>query len=416
MDQDFILQDFVKSIQNFRWDSDNIVQNFQKHKEILVDFYIMKQKIVEIFQQRGDYSEAKKLSAFLLATYDFIAWLNPHFSPFLNAPFASDVQEAVFYTILCTFLHHTKRIKGKTLREMVYNHSPNKFYEQHYPYAGIKDDILDSQTNTLRQYRHRRLSTRPVYNDTREWSAMPPSSEHEWTLFWDLENAPDAVQDTFKRMGNLYKDIENALKSEMDSKYEDRVNNAYKKFESKLKKINYANVIELYKICFDHIEKNKEYYGMNLYRLEKELSPYKITKEIDLLSKCQSKREKNNVLLQTVALNNIFYPKLYDDFRTEIAATISYATEFKHFSDYMSIFAFWGIDSLIEQDLLGSKWSMLFLDIINAESKNVLYDPSQLDYNLSSEAEELFREILSEYTFRLVNAHLNIARNSGFRK
>ena len=120
--------------------------------------------------------------------------------------------------------------------------------------------------------------------------------------------------------------------------------------------------------------------------------------------------------MQTVALNNIFYPKLYDDFRTEIAATISYATEFKHFSDYMSIFAFWGIDSLIEQDLLGSKWSMLFLDIINAESKNVLYDPSQLDYNLSSEAEELFREILSEYTFRLVNAHLNIARNSGFRK
>lgn len=74
---------------------------------------------------------------------------------------------------------------------------------------------------------------------------MSKDSEYEWTFFYELDNAEEATKDTFKRIKNLYKDITIALDTEMDDNYSDRVNKAYDKFLSKLKKIDYKNYLAL---------------------------------------------------------------------------------------------------------------------------------------------------------------------------
>lgn len=139
----------------------------------------------------------------------------------------------------------------------------------------------------MRQFRHRLFKSRPVDNRRPEWSAIPKSSEHEWQLYFDYVDADGKadpqLRDTLKRIKNLYNGVNTAIHSSKDAGYKKRLEDACDAFQKKLRKIKYKNYLDLCKALLEHIEKDRgdagknlldfgsTYYGINLYRFEKEL-------------------------------------------------------------------------------------------------------------------------------------------------
>lgn len=203
-----------------------------------------------------------------------------------NPTACSDVYEASLFYTLCQFLHTSKRIKGMSLRSFVLNNDPLDFNKPGSPNYG-NPSLLENQVEKLRKSRNRLLSKRPAYIKNTQGHSISKDSEDEWRQWYDLDKEP-----ILKRWRNLYNDIEAALKSKKDKGYKDRIIIAYNKFLSKLKKINFEQLLAFYKTVFSYLSENKKYYGINLYRLEKEMRPYRTIITIKKLSECMAK-EKN---------------------------------------------------------------------------------------------------------------------------
>ena len=75
------------------------------------------------------------------------------------------------------------------------------------------------------------------------------------------------------------------------------------------KKLKFKNYADCVKFILEHLEDDKEYYASNIYRLERELSPYIISSEVQHLVEFPYDdifRDK------IIALSSVRYPKLYD--------------------------------------------------------------------------------------------------------
>lgn len=333
--------------------------------------------------------------------FHFVAAQNEIYSIFdFNAAIYDDAFNASLFTALCMFLYDTKRLKGLLLRRFIYNHSPMQYTVKSSPnyfdyecsvrkngnYSIISDDTM------LRKYRERLFSERAVYNKSPEWSAIRKVSEHEWELYFLLEDADDEIRDTAKRIRNLYNGIYNARKSSVDD-----LQAAYHKFISKLKKVQYERVLQLNKFFIKHIRKDPICYGINLYRLERMSSLYSLTTEVNRLLKCKHKDERADILLKSVILKDIHFPKLYeylcgfeDNNRVLVYATafLSFMRDFVHSSRLV-------IDKFVDEGMFGEDWENFFLEVINELTKSVLYDTEIIDDAVSPDSQAMFIEIIS---------------------
>lgn len=140
--------------------------------------------------------------------YSLLTYSNgiPQFDPnATNSSLASDSYQACYFMSLCMFLFETRRLKGKSLRRFIYDNSPQKYHikgtTNYFDFKNIKREASGqmnlSDETKLRQYQNRLFSLRPVHHPNSEWSAMRKASEHEWTLYYIVDNADKDIQRTF---------------------------------------------------------------------------------------------------------------------------------------------------------------------------------------------------------------------------
>lgn len=405
--------------QNFLWDFETFKTDAIEKKTFYKKLCSFKNSISPDLWKLRD-SRSQMLNTLFSEIYGFISRFNFQYTYFLNgSTLYSSMYEACFFTSLCWFINKTKRIKGMSLNKFTYNNSLYLFYDKNsteYCPSTSYSDFLNGKASTLRKTKHRLLSSRPVYDKPPQWSAISKDSEYEWNLYHILiDDAPtdakqkwisehnltsdefNIIQDTFKRIGNLYNDIENKLKTEKDDAYKDRLQNAYKKFTSKLKKLKYENYLNLQKMILSYINEEPRYWGINIYRFEKEFKLCIITNEMNSLLNCKTDEEKNNILTRSAILKDICFPKLYRDFFS-IPLYNDLVSYLKFFPDFMNLTISSSclvIDELIEDGFLGEDWENFLLNTLNKMAESVFYNPKEIDFSVKPESQEKFMELLS---------------------
>lgn len=322
----------------------------------------------------------------------------------------NSVYEACFFTSLAMFLHGTDKLdkKAKTLKQFVYDNSTSGYKRKYHPdcsdIAWEKKEQFEVEEQTFRRARHRFLSTRAVYKkEGNEWKAMRADEEYEWSLYYKLDIGNGS---TYKKLKNLLNSIKDAIDSTEDEDYGKRLIQAYKTFSSKLEKIKYEDYIALLKEIVEHINQDKTYYGMNIYRLEKELRPYIVVAEVNDLLNCGNDAEEDKVINRILNLNDIHFPKVYKilsalddsdfaDVPFPVTRTIcaNYVNDFiKNVSKLCNLI----YDVLIDDCYFGKEWEILFLDTVNNLTEKVFYDPETIDFSIKPNSQEKFMEILDE--------------------
>lgn len=412
-------KDFVKRAENFHWDSARFIKQAEKDEDFFKVLHELCDTITRYLSKKAEENHKENFSdktqelrdAFSFI-YNFIAEQSQDFTFFSDyAPkFASiynEVFEACFFASVCTFIHETKRIDGTSLRKYLYDYSPLEYgvrgsanyfnYDHKKKDAPIAASLLNEEIK-FRKTRHRLLSERPVYNKRSEWSAMSADSEHEWFFYSVLEKVDGDLADVYKRFGNLYNDVNAVLKlSPKDEDYESRKETAYKKFTSKLKKINFERFLQLQGTILSHIVKNEKYIGMNIYRFERRLRLFNITNEVKILLKCNDDKEEKHFLTKFVDLKDIEFPKLYQKFYSlDAVSTIRYVNIFQCFKNLIAFSSHLIFDYLIEKGVFGDDWENLFLDTINGMAESVFYAPDDIDYTIQPRSQECFEKLLLE--------------------
>ena len=262
-------------------------------------YYAKLQRLLEDINFQEVDGKEDILRSFFSRVYDFVILQNDDYSLLdNNMVIYEDAFDVCFFMSLCMFLYETKRLKGKSLRKFIYDHSPRgyniKGSPNYFDYESMSRNFRESNSDKpegsstlinsddakLRQFQKRLRVQRPVHHDSTEWSAMRMVSEHEWTLHFfmneenDLEPSKDddeetkkelerqanerkRIRDTYKRIRNLYTDIYKAINSKMDDKYIERLDTAAEKYCSTLNKLQYEHYLELGKFCLDYISKEK---------------------------------------------------------------------------------------------------------------------------------------------------------------
>ena len=285
MDMKSQYHELLERTKKFRWNTINIENLINAYKNFYILLCNTKNDIIIHLDKTKELNQKQILETVFNKIFDLTTVQYSNFRCFQKPSILHhNIYEACLFTTLCMFLHNTTRIAGKSLREFVYNNSDRNYNDKNsesFCPPESYSDILLNEESTLRKSRHRLLSNRLVYNPSTEWSAMSKDSEYEWSLYTGLEVMDTRLQDTFKRVKNLYNDIQNVLK---DEKYKGNLENvykAYKRFSSKLQKLKYENYLELQKeILFHHICDNDTYFGINIYRFEKESKLYIMINEI----------------------------------------------------------------------------------------------------------------------------------------
>lgn len=411
MDDNPLCKELLEREKNFHGDKDPLTTH---NKLFYVELQRLSESIEADLETVPELEKEHILRIIFMRAYNFIISNNDDYSIFdENVLIHDDVFNACLFTSLCMFLHDTKRIKGMSLREFIYNHSPQMYSGKSSEYyfdirktnvrygfdktKSMGNDFIKDEETVLRQARHRLLKTRPVYDKNPEWSGIRKDSEHEWTLYYGLDIEDNDIQDTFKRIRNLYNDIYKEINSLMDNGYQDRLVAAYKKFSSKLIKIRYDSFLKLQMATLEHICEDTQYYGINIYRFEKELRLYNITSEVNLLLKCSSQDEENDVLEKSVIMNGLVFPKLYNDFSDlkDYRHIKFYTSTFQAFMDEVVASSRLLIDEFVGNGRLGDDWGNLLLEMINNMTETIFYNPKTIDYSVTPKSQEMFIDVIS---------------------
>lgn len=198
----------------------------------------------------------------------------------------------------------------------------------------------------------------------------------------------------------MYADIRKALKSKRDEGYSDRVQAAYKKFRSKLNKLQYEHYLELQRVVLSRICADKEYYGINLYRLERRMRPHGIIREVKKLEECTTKVDEITALLKTVFLDDICFPAIYEKlFALPLGKTILFAEILLEYIPCFAVESCLILDELVERGVFGNDWEELFRDMSNELAETVLYDPAAIDFSVTEVSQEKYRRLLNAGVF-----------------
>ena len=324
-----------------------------------------------------------------------------------------------FFTTLCTFLHTSTRIKGKSYSAFLYEHSPLHFNDSQSPnYRFRFPSIFDSEVDAYRKSRIRHLHKGKVYIQRDQWSAVTRDLEHELSFrFRVAESSNDDssadVRDIYKRMENLYQDIDRALHADDSNEYPSNLLAAYKKFQSKLNKLEYSQYLELQKLAVSHLLDNKEYYGINLYRLERTMSPYGVTNEVKHLLACQSDNDEEYFLAKTIILRDVHFPIIYESLLPLHLDALEFCVDdFLLFLRKVVVLSCLLIDGLIERGIFSDNWAELFRSISNEMAEDVLYDPNKIDLSFTEVAQEKFKKLLNAPVYAIIQQELEASTQS----
>lgn len=397
--------ELIKRTKNFRGIPESLAFQNELFSEELLGLTLMTE--VDIYQIRGDTEYILKL--IFTRIFNLTTAFNSNYNIFSkNSPIYEDIFNSCFFTALCMFLHNSKRTKGMSLRKFLYLNSPNNYSTPgtpnyfDYKYTArksLKNNLILSDDIRLRKFRERLFKHTPVHYDDTEGSAIQNDSEHEWLLFFNLvsdDKLTNTIEaKTLKLIKNLYNDIYPVITSfDMD----ENAPKAYSKFSSKLNKLKYTDFLQLNKFILEHIQTNEKYYGINLYRFEKNLNFYNITTEVQLLLNCPNTDEEKLILKKSMIMSGVIFPKLYKYFGNQEALenTYYYTNNFHLLLDDLTISSYLVLDYFIENGNLGSDWEILFLKTINEMTENVFYTPDKIDYSITSDSQEKFKKILDE--------------------
>ena len=229
------------------------------------------------------------------------------------------------YASLCLYLHNTKRIKPLTLRAFLENNTYDEHLKKCFEIVNNEKGktfegdearkYIKGAEDRLRQTRHRILSERENYNDNKAWSAIRKDKEFEWGLYCILDDnkTDEVIHETYKRWGNLNNDINNLLELDCKTVMPKQITEAFNKYHSKLKKIGYDNYVKTLSFILNRLCKNKQNYGSNIYRLEKESRYAEITDTVNKLLECKSEKDEQEILDRNFLLRDIWFPKLRKD-------------------------------------------------------------------------------------------------------
>lgn len=400
LNTDSLYNEVIARATNFRWNIDDFKKQISGNESYLFNFSILRDAIFE-FSSMTPISELdgeetlRKIAHKIYFTYKASDDDLMRFGA--ESQYSADVYKVYFFHLLSAYLHASKRVPGKTLLNFVQNHHPLRFNDPDS--LNYRSAQVFSEEQLLRKARNRLLSRGEVYCKTSRRSAITKDGEHEWSFYYALEGADETVRDTFKRFGNLYKDIDKAISLTEKDGNKEHLRDRYKKFLSKLQKLKYKNYIELIKVILSHINNDKEYYGLNLYRLERRLQPYKIINEVNGLLACESELE-NLFLWKTVILSDISFPRLYQNFVSLPCNEAEvYAKEFSGFLQDIVVSSCLILDELVERETFGDGWENLFRTMINELAEDVLYNPSQLDFSIQEDSQAKFEKLLAAPVF-----------------
>lgn len=382
---------------NFRWN----LEAFEECVRIEPNYYIALETLKDKIVAFSTSDEAKVLSKsdLLLEIFSQIYhWIEASvFLPelfFNQQPLNNTIYETMLFSTLCSFFHTSRRIKGISLSKFVLDHHPLNFNDKESPnYYCL--NLRNSEANRLRTHRNRLFSTRKVYIEKIQWNAMPKDLEYEWDFFYTLDLSED-VNATFKRIKNLNADIYKALRTTKDSGYTERLKNAYKKYMSKLSKIKYENYLELQKVILTRLCKNEEYYGLNIYRLEKEMKPYITIHEVKKVSICQSVDEESDILIKSIILKDICFPKVYESLAELPLHDLEIcAKNFWGLLQATNVSSCLILDEVVEKGILGNDWEAFFRTTINKMAESIFYKPCELEFTITTESQENFMDFIS---------------------
>lgn len=400
-------------VENFRWNVEALEKRYREDKNSFLDLEILSDVVITFC--KSNYIEmlspSERLEQVFRKIFGTMKKSNLASRLFCGAsPLAGPAYEAYVFTACSCFLHTSKRIKAMPISEFVKKNHPLDFTDPDSPNYR-EPSLFQSEADRFRKARQRRLSLSQVYfKQNTQWNAISKDGEYEWSRWYSLEDSSDVVRNTDKYIGNLYNGFRKAIKSAQDDGYYDRVQNAYKKFLSKLKKLKYADFLELYKTDLTRICANREYFGINLYRLERRLQPYKIINDVKRLTECQSPEEEVDLLIKTVSLDELCFPKIYENLlRNPCDLAEQYAEEFLHMLRTVTVISNLIFDELIEKGFLGDDWETLLLDRVNQMADEVLYDPQKVELFTADHAQEKFIRLLHAGVFLEMCVACNIA-------
>lgn len=395
----------IQHAENFRWNTEGLYREMKRNAfrdlESLHDCIIEYCK-AEDFQRLTDMERIKEVLDRIFQTIKRTEDENR-----FCFDIAPEISVVSAFITLCTFLHTSKKIRGESIKNFV-------FYNNPFGYSNPDSDnyrkpaSVDDEAEKLKKYRMRLLKQGKVYIKNQQWNAITKDSVYEWEFYYDMEKVSLDLQEYLKLQKNMYSDIRSALQSKRDDDFANRVQTAYKKFLSKLKKIQYGKYLELQKVVLSRICSNKEYYGINLYRLERRMRPYGIIHEVKKLEVCTTEEDEAETLLKTVYLDDICFPAIYERLFVLPLALIGQFAEV--FSQYITRFAIEScliLDDLIEDGVFGNSWETLFRDMSNELAETVLYDPTKIDFSATEASQEKFRRLLHAGVFVEICAACN---------
>lgn len=307
--------------------------------------------------------------------------------------------KAYTFEVLCAFLHTSNRIKGKSYLDFIYEHRSSGYNDSKSSNRYYKPEFV-TVADKFRKSRYRKLRQGKVFVPESKWAAVSADLEHELTFHFAIEQGDFDLFDTYKRFGNLYNDILKVVDGDKSDAYEENLLKAERKFLSKLRKLDYSKYLSLQQKIVDHIKSDDKYYGINLYRLERTMMPYRMTHDVkQLVSRPHNCRAETAYLLRASYLKEIPFPAIYNALLISPldANTVeTYAGIFTAFLQDANFISCLILDALIEENFFGNDWADTFLQKANELAPSVLYDPDKLDLSIpEGEIQDKFEKLLS---------------------
>lgn len=397
----------VQHAENFHWNTDGFRDILKEDRNAFLNLEILHDIVVDSCKSDSFHGmcDKEKVEQFFKMIFRTIKRTKDEIQ--LCFEIAPEMSVVNTFITLCTFLHTSKKIKGESIKDFVRYNNPLDFSNPDS--KNYRDPaLLENETEKLKKYRMRLLKQGKVYIKNQQWNAITQDSVYEWGFYYDMEKVSLDLQEYLKREKNMYSDIRSALQSKRDDDFANRMQAAYKKFLSKLKKIQYGKYLELQKVFLSRICSNKEYYGINLYRLERRMRPYGIIHEVKKLEVCTTEEEEAETLLKTVYLDDICFPAIYEKlFMLPLALIGQFAEAFSQYIMRFAVESCLILDELIEDGVFGNSWETLFRDMSNELAEMILYDPTTIDFSATEASQVKFRRLLHAGVFVEICAACN---------
>ena len=170
------------------------------------------------------------------------------------------------------------------------------------------------------------------------------------------------------------------------------IDKALSKFESKLKKLKFNNYADCVNFILEHLEDDKEYYASNIYRLERELSPYIISSEVQHLVEFPDDdifRDK------IIALSSVRYPKLYDRLvrSSDLNLIVACVNFFHIILDLFTPMACYLLDEQVKDN--EDSWISFLKSSAVERASEMFYSPDEINWCFEKGSQEAFEEVLS---------------------